>query len=243
MSKEDKPRIMIDRYGTPLGTPPEIYRDCIDNGKNEINHGNISNSNQQNIENQRNKNEYFKQGDEFYNQEQKTNAVNFNTTENYMNYDNGQAPEEYESVNGGYNEHPYSEEYGYVKQPDYGAPTQFYDDGQYDFSNYKQQQPLAPPPPPQQFQNQQPYYDNYDYNYFEGNGEQPLYVNIKQFHCIRKRKLRRDFLDTLMRQSSTPGYLHESRHRHAMNRMRAPSGRFLTKEETAEMMRQHKDDD
>lgn len=70
--------------------------------------------------------------------------------------------------------------------------------------------------------------------------EQPLYVNVKQFHAIRKRKMRRDHLDTLMKQQNS-GYLHESRHRHAMNRMRAPSGRFLTKEETAKLKNRRKD--
>ncbi|KCZ80023.1 hypothetical protein H312_02580 [Anncaliia algerae PRA339] len=59
-----------------------------------------------------------------------------------------------------------------------------------------------------------------------------VYVNVKQYSAIKKRKARRDYLDSLMEiQKST--YLHESRHRHAMNRLRAPSGRFLTKEEMA----------
>ncbi|KAM0675436.1 Transcriptional activator [Gurleya vavrai] len=69
------------------------------------------------------------------------------------------------------------------------------------------------------------------------NSEQPLYVNLKQYDCIRKRKIRRDFLDTLMAEANQAGYLHESRHKHAMNRQRAPSGRFLTKEETEAMKR------
>lgn len=65
--------------------------------------------------------------------------------------------------------------------------------------------------------------------------EQPLYVNAHQFNCIRKRKMRRDYLDTITMNKSSSSYLHESRHRHAMNRLRAPSGRFLTKEEAEEM--------
>ncbi|RVD91016.1 nuclear transcription factor Y subunit [Tubulinosema ratisbonensis] len=68
---------------------------------------------------------------------------------------------------------------------------------------------------------------------------QEVYVNVKQYAAIRKRKARRDYLDSLM-EIQKSSYLHESRHRHAMNRLRAPSGRFLTKEEMA-MMRNKKD--
>lgn len=68
-------------------------------------------------------------------------------------------------------------------------------------------------------------------NYFDS--EQPIFVNVNQFNCIKKRKIRRDFLDSIM--ETKTGYLHESRHRHAMNRLRAPSGRFLTKEEMMEL--------
>lgn len=63
---------------------------------------------------------------------------------------------------------------------------------------------------------------------------QEIYVNIKQYDAIRKRKARRDHLDSLM-EIQRSSYLHESRHRHAMKRLRAPSGRFLTKEEMAEL--------
>ena len=63
-----------------------------------------------------------------------------------------------------------------------------------------------------------------------------VYVNIKQYKAIKMRKARRDYLDTLM-EIHRSSYLHESRHRHAMNRLRAPSGRFLTKEEMAEVRR------
>ncbi|KAF7683237.1 Transcriptional activator HAP2 [Astathelohania contejeani] len=65
--------------------------------------------------------------------------------------------------------------------------------------------------------------------------EQKLFVNSKQYACIKKRKFRRDFLDSLMLAQNRGGYLHESRHRHAMNRLRAPSGRFLTKEEAEKL--------
>ena len=37
------------------------------------------------------------------------------------------------------------------------------------------------------------------------------------------------------------GYTQESRHKHAMNRLRAPSGRFLTKEETKKIFKKSDD--
>lgn len=84
-------------------------------------------------------------------------------------------------------------------------------------------------------------YGMYDYGFpFNDQSFQPLYVNAKQLSWIKKRKGRRDLLDSLM-VSSRSNYLHESRHRHAMKRLRAPSGRFLTKEETEDFYRKHKD--
>lgn len=55
-------------------------------------------------------------------------------------------------------------------------------------------------------------------------------LNPKQIFWIKRRKIRRDALDAIMIEQDK-NYIHESRHRHAMNRMRASSGRFLTKEE------------
>lgn len=79
----------------------------------------------------------------------------------------------------------------------------------------------------------------YDYGIpFNDQTFQPLYVNAKQLNWIRKRKNRRDTLDSLM-VILRSNYLHESRHRHAMKRLRAPSGRFLTKEETEEFYRKN----
>lgn len=60
-----------------------------------------------------------------------------------------------------------------------------------------------------------------------------MFINPKQIYWIRKRKLRREMLDSIM-VTQNNNYLHESRHRHAMKRLRAPSGRFLTKEEAAQ---------
>lgn len=80
-------------------------------------------------------------------------------------------------------------------------------------------------------------YSAYEYSFpFNDQAFQPLYVNAKQLNWIKKRKARRDMLDTLM-VTSKRNYLHESRHKHAMKRLRAPSGRFLTKEETEELNR------
>lgn len=80
-------------------------------------------------------------------------------------------------------------------------------------------------------------YGVYDYAFpFGSQSFQPLYVNAKQLNWIKKRKARRDMLDSLM-VTNKRNYLHESRHIHAMKRLRAPSGRFLTKEETEELNR------
>lgn len=56
-------------------------------------------------------------------------------------------------------------------------------------------------------------------------------LNPKQAFWIKRRKIRRDALDAIMIEQDK-NYTHESRHKHAMNRQRASSGRFLTKEET-----------
>lgn len=66
-------------------------------------------------------------------------------------------------------------------------------------------------------------------SYPQGN-EHAVYVNANQYQYIKRRKERRDYLDSLEKKSNA-AYQHESRHRHAMKRPRAPSGRFLTKEE------------
>jgi CCAAT-binding transcription factor (CBF-B/NF-YA) subunit B len=72
------------------------------------------------------------------------------------------------------------------------------------------------------------YADEYNFN--------GMPINPRQIYWIKKRRVRREILDSLMIAQKS-NYLHESRHRHAMKRMRAPSGRFLTKEETEEARR------
>lgn len=75
------------------------------------------------------------------------------------------------------------------------------------------------------------FYSSYpDDHYFNG-----MLLNPRQVFWIRKRKMRRETLDALM-VTQKNNYVHESRHRHAMKRLRAPSGRFLTKEETLDFL-------
>ena len=65
------------------------------------------------------------------------------------------------------------------------------------------------------------------------NDNEYIYVNSRQYYRILKRREKRKKLNELyhLNDIKKNNYLHESRHKHAMNRERGKRGRFLSKKE------------
>ncbi|QSL65704.1 hypothetical protein MERGE_003017 [Pneumocystis wakefieldiae] len=71
--------------------------------------------------------------------------------------------------------------------------------------------------------------------YCQENGE-PVQINMKQYHRILKRRIARARIQESFEKKDhiKLPYLHESRHRHAMKRLRGPGGQFIRNRQGSE---------
>ena len=77
------------------------------------------------------------------------------------------------------------------------------------------------------------------------NDNEYIYVNCRQYYRILKRREKRKKLKELynINDNIKKNYMHESRHKHAMNRERGKGGRFLSKKEKEFMEKEKKNKD